>query len=176
MSVESSDLENMDELFEVNDRKMRGCKLYTINENNKKIKMPVPWEYHYMYRGSAFSTFNRHEYFTLVRINSGDFDDDKINERLNNNESLEDFYEKQDLDEISKTNKNKSAGRKKNARFPFMTKHPLAGTYHQTLISKQCTCILSGKPPPSYPGNCDKNNLKNIINGRKKQIHLLHII
>ena len=156
MSVESSDLENMDELFEVNDRKMRGCKLYTINENNKKIKMPVPWEYHYMYRGSAFSTFNRHEYFTLVRINSGYFDDDKINERLNNNESLEDFYEKQDLDEISKTNKNKSAGRKKNDRFPFIIKHPLAGTYHQTLISKQCTCILSGKPPPSYPGYCDK--------------------
>ena len=78
MSVESSDLENMDEIFEVNDRKMRGCKLYTINENNKKIKMPVPWEYHYMYRRSSFSTFNRHEYFTLVRINSGDCDDDKI--------------------------------------------------------------------------------------------------
>ena len=87
MSVESSDLENMDENFEVNDRKTRDCKLYTINENNKKIKMPVQWEYHYMYRGSAFSTFNRHEYFTIVRINSGDFDDDKINERLNNNES-----------------------------------------------------------------------------------------
>ena len=121
-----------------------------------------------MYRGSFFSTFNRHEYFTLVRINSGDFDDDKINERLNNNESLEDFYEKQDLDEISKTNKNKSAGRKKNARFPFMTKHPLAGTYHQTLISKQCTCILSGKPPPSYPGNCDKNNSKKYNKWKKK--------
>ena len=166
-SVESSDSVEIEEIGDF-EGKSFGTKIYEIKENNKIIKIPVLFEHHYLYRGSAFATFNRHEYFTLVRINKGDHDNDKNNEELDNGESFEDFYNKQKLNDICNLRKSYTKGRQSNAKYPFMIGHPLAGTYHQTLTSKQCTCILSGKPPPNYPGTRPNIDTNKYISWKKK--------
>ena len=167
LSIESSDSDEIEDIDDF-EGKNNGSAIYEIEENDKIIKIPVPFEYHYLYRGSAFATYNRHEYFTLVRIEKGDHDNDKNKEELDYGESLEYFYKKQKLNDIVNLRKLNTKGRRSNAKFPFMIGHPLAGTHHQTLTSKQCTCILSGKPPPNYPGSRPNIETKMYITWKKK--------
>ena len=135
-----------------------GSKIYTIEKDDKKIKIPVPWEFHYKYRGKAFSTYNRHEYFCLVKVQEGEYDGDRKNETKENDQTFSQYYEQQDLKEIVKVYSNESKGRKGNAKYPFMKGHPLVDNHYQVLLSKQQTCILCGKPPPKYPGNATEKN------------------
>ena len=99
--------------------------------NDDGKKIPVRYETHYQHRGVELECLGRLEYFSIIRIKR------KV-----------------------KKKKGKK-GREANKCYDFDDQHPLHETYVQVLVSKQSVPILTGNPPPSFPGEYETATDKN---------------
>ena len=98
---------------------------YSVDNNNRKQAVPPPL--HYRYRGTALWTLNRHEYYSLIKI--------------------------QRKKAASKQSPSKKrGGRKASKRFCFSQSHPLHASHEQHLVSKHPVLVCCGVPP-KHPGN-----------------------
>jgi len=94
--------------------------------------VPVPQHLHYAHRGVGLEVLSLYEYSALV--------------------SVVEKKKKKGSEKPPQPEGKRTAGRPANQTYEFSVGHPLRDTHVQQLRSKQCTPILAGKRPPSYPG------------------------
>jgi hypothetical protein len=90
------------------------------------IPDPIAPHTHYWYQSEALANFSLIEYCSIIKVikRPPQLDDDTV-----------------------------TRGRRPNGTYLFHPDHPLFNNYYQKLRSKQATPILTGEPPPRYPGN-----------------------
>lgn len=108
--------------------------VFVVQEDEKKVLIPVLFPQRYNYRGECFRHYNRQEYTCLVRIQPQD-----------NDELLEDG---------SSTTRRR--GRKKSRRFKLGKGHPVEASHQHVLHTKQRVPMYTGRVPP-WPGEPPAN-------------------